>query len=128
MREMIIATEQLDDAIGALEVSKELGDTEGIVKLRNEIDLLEAQIAPLSNNVDRFGIAMEVAGNKANNITQNITGSTVQTTKLDKGMKKVEKSTRNVSNSTDGISKGLSKGIKRLGKYALSVIWNKSSV
>ena len=31
MREMIIATEQLDDAIGALEVSKELGDTEGIV-------------------------------------------------------------------------------------------------
>ena len=50
MREMIIATEQLDDAIGALEVSKELGDTEGIIKLRNEIDLLEAKIAPLSNN------------------------------------------------------------------------------
>lgn len=121
MREMIVATEQLDDAIGALEVSKELGDTEGIIKLRNEIDLLESQIAPLSNNVDKFGIAMEIAGNKANNITQNITGSTVQTTKLDKGMKKVEKSTRNVSNATNNVSSGISKGIKRLGKYALAL-------
>lgn len=121
MREMIFATEQLDDAIGALEVSRELGDTEGIVKLRNEIDLLESQIAPLSNNVDKFGIAMEIAGNKANNITQNITGSTVQTTKLDKGMKKVEKSTRNVSNATSNVSSGISKGIKRLGKYALAL-------
>lgn len=121
MREMIFATEQLDDAIGALEVSKELGDTEGIIKLRNEIDLLESRIAPLGNNVDRFGIAMELAGNKANDLTKNITGSTVQTAKLDKGMKKVEKSTRKASKSTNGISSGITKGIKSLGKYALAL-------
>ena len=121
MREMIFATEQLDDAIGALEVSKGLGDTEGIIKLRNEIDLLESRIAPLGNNVDRFGIAMELAGNKANDLTKNITGSTVQTAKLDKGMKKVEKSTRKASKSTNGISGGIAKGIKSLGKYALAL-------
>ena len=121
MKEMIFATESLEDSIGALNVSKELGDTEGIINARQEIDALEPRIATLAHQVDRYGIAMEGAGNKAHNIAGNITGAVSETGKLDRRMAKVDSTTKKVSKSAGSISSGISKGIKSLGKYALAL-------